>query len=83
MKRAVHYLLLSVLMLTVEFAQADEAEFAKAEFAKYHRLVTRTHAMVNSITMACTGSNGLMSVGGGIDRKNSHIYQQQTFKSKK
>ena len=31
----------------------------------------RTHTTVNSITTGCTGSNGLMSAGGGIDRKKS------------
>ena len=31
----------------------------------------RAHATVNSTTTGCTGSDGRMSAGGGIDRKKS------------
>ena len=34
-------------------------------------LNSRTHTTVNSTTTACTGSDGRMSAGGGIDRKKS------------
>ena len=33
----------------------------------------RTHATVNSTTTACTGSDGRMSAGGGIDRKKKSV----------
>ena len=42
----------AALALSAAFAQADEAEFAKAEFAKYHRLVTGREAEADAVRFA-------------------------------
>ena len=71
-------IVVAAVATTCMVGAASEAEnmppvaSAKMPEAK-HVFSMRTHTTVNSTTTGCTGSDGRMSAGGGIDRKKKSV----------